>query len=626
MCGIAGFFHINGSPASSVLLKRMTDVIAHRGPDGEGGFVDGPLALGHRRLAIIDLSEAGHQPMASEDGRYTIAYNGEVYNFNELRIELESKGYRFRSRTDTEVVLKAFIEWGDEALLRFNGMFALALWDKKQKRLFLARDRYGIKPLYYAWSGPTFIFGSEIKAILASGYIAAKMNKAGLLEYLTFQNFFTDQTLFDGVYLLAAGTSLEVQFGDSAGACRPKTFWDYCFVEDSKAADEDEYIEELDRLFIQAVSRQLVSDVDVGAYLSGGMDSGSVTAIAAKQLPYIKSFTCGFDLHSASGVEMGYDERASAEYMSYIFRTEHYEMVLKAGDMERVMNRLAWHIEEPRVGQSYPNFYAAQLAGKFVKVVLSGAGGDEMFGGYPWRYYRAVVNNDFEQYIDKYYNFWQRLIPNNEVQSVFSPIWKDVGGICTRDIFRDVFDKHFSSLTRPEDYINHSLYFEAKTFLHGLLVIEDKLSMAHSLETRVPFLDNDLVDFAMKIPVRLKLGNLGDVVRLNENEPGSKTAKYFQKTRDGKLVLRKVMERHIPNAITDRAKQGFSAPDASWFKGESIDYVRRKLYRGNPHIYEYIDRSTVQALIDEHLDGRENRRLLIWSLLNLEKWCEHFLK
>ena len=620
MCGIAGLLHRDGRPASAIALKRMTDAIAHRGPDGEGSFIDGPLALGHRRLAIIDLSAAGHQPMASDDGRYAFTYNGEVYNFNELRIELEAKGYRFHSRTDSEVVLKALVEWGTGALNKFNGMFAFALWDKRERTLLLARDRYGIKPLYYAGSGNTFLFGSEVKALLASGELSAHLNKQGLQEYLTFQNFFTDQTLFDGVRLLPAGSFAMV----TKDAVSIQRFWDYSFTEPEGMSDEAELVEELDRLFQQAVSRQLVSDVDVGAYLSGGMDSGSVTAIAAKQLPYIKSFTCGFDLNSASGVELGYDERATAEYMSYVFKTEHYEMVLKAGDMERAMSRVAWHIEEPRVGQSYPNFYVAQLASKFVKVVLSGTGGDELFAGYPWRYYRAVVNDSFESYVDKYYGFWQRLIPTDVMPGVLGPIWKDVAHINTKDIFSDVFASHSASLTRPEDYINHSLYFEAKTFLHGLLVVEDKLSMAHSLETRVPFLDNDLVDFAMRLPARLKLGNLGEVVRLNENEPGSKTAKYFDKTRDGKLILRKAMERHIPQKITDAAKQGFSAPDASWFKGESIDYVRSKLYRGNPRIFEYLDAKAVHTLVDDHLEGRENRRLLIWSLLSLEKMLEKF--
>jgi asparagine synthase (glutamine-hydrolysing) len=622
MCGIAGILNFDEAPASPVALKRMTDAIAHRGPDGEGHWVNGGLGLGHRRLAIIDLSPAGRQPMATRDGRFVVTYNGELYNFRELRTELEALGHQFHSRSDTEVLLYAWAQWGVKSLDRFNGMFAFALWDAREKTVTLARDRYGIKPLYYARVGDTLLFGSEIKAILAHGAYRTTLDKEALIEYFTFQNFFTDRTLFQGVRLLPAGSYLAVRAGSQIGA--PVRYWDYRFVESEARISEEEYVEELDRLFRQAVNRQLVSDVEVGAYLSGGMDSGSITAVAASQIPYLKSFTCGFDLHSASGLELGFDERDAAEHMSYLFKTEHYEMVLKAGDMERVMPRLARHIEEPRVGQSYPNFYVAQLASKFVKVVLAGTGGDELFGGYPWRYYRAVVNDDFEHYIDKYYAFWQRLIPNKALQAVFAPIWSDVRHVWTRDIFRDVFHEHAEKLTRPEDYVNHSLYFEAKTFLHGLLVIEDKLSMAHGMETRIPFLDNDLVDFAMRVPVSLKLGNLGDVVRLNENEPGDKTRRYFEKTQDGKLILRRTMSRYVPPEIINREKQGFSAPDASWFRGESIDYVRRELMNGKAHIYEYMDRGQVSQLIDDHLSGRQNRRLFIWSLLNFENWCDTF--
>jgi asparagine synthase (glutamine-hydrolysing) len=625
MCGITGVVHLDGAPVSPVILRKMTDAIAHRGPDGEGHFIDSAVGLGHRRLAIIDLSPAAHQPMATADGRYTLTYNGEIYNFKELRTELQALGHQFHSRSDSEVLLKAYAQWGEASLQHFNGMFAFAIWDATKRELFLARDRYGIKPLYYAVCGNAFLFGSEIKALIANPAYRTDIDLDGLVEYFTFQNFFTDRTLFKDVRLLPAGCHMTVQtlparIGES------RRYWDFAFVEPERPLREEEYVEELDRLFRQAVSRQLVSDVDVGAYLSGGMDSGSVTALAARELPYIKSFTCGFDLHSASGVELGYDERDPAEYMSYLFKTEHYEMVLKAGDMERVLPKLCWHLEEPRVGQCYPNYYAAQLASKFVKVVLSGGGGDELFAGYPWRYYRAVVNNDFEHYVDKYYGFWQRLLPNGSADRVFAPIHGRVNGVSTRDIFRGVFHRHAASLRRPEDYVNHSLYFEAKTFLHGLLVVEDKMSMAHSVETRVPFLDNDLVDFAMKIPARLKLGNLTEIIRLNENEPGNKTARYFQRTRDGKLILRKVMERYIPAEITSKEKQGFSAPDASWFKGESIDYVKRTLYNGKARIYDYLDRGAIQQLVDQHLAGRENRRLLIWSLLNVEAWCKSFLR
>ncbi|HEX2059553.1 MAG TPA: asparagine synthase (glutamine-hydrolyzing) [Thermoanaerobaculia bacterium] len=623
MCGIAGLFNTNGAPCSPVVLRRMTDAVAHRGPDGEGFYTDSFVGLGHRRLSIIDLSPAGHQPMISADGNYVLTYNGEIYNYQELRAELQALGHQFRSRTDSEVALYAYAEWGPEALKRFNGMFAFAIWDRKRQQLFVARDRYGVKPLYYTFTGTTFVFGSEVKALTAAAMRPVSLDRAALLEYFTFQNIFTDRTLFEGVRLLPAGTYLAIPLGTTELPA-PVRYWDYDFREPDHPDDDREYVEELMRLFRQAVTRQLVSDVPVGSYLSGGLDSGSITAIAAGELPYLKTFTCGFDLSSASGLELAFDERQMAEHMSYVFRTEHYEMVLKAGDMERVMPKLTWHLEDPRVGQCYPNFYVAQLASKFVKVVLSGAGGDELFGGYPWRYYRAVVNDDFEQYVDKYYHYWQRLIPNSEIRKVFAPVWNDVQHVWTRDIFRDVFAHHAPTLTRPEDYVNHSLYFEARTFLHGLLVVEDKLSMAHSLETRVPFLDNDLVDFAMRIPARLKLGNLQEVVRLNENEP-AKVAKYYEKNSDGKLLLRSAMERTMPDSVVKREKQGFSAPDASWFRGDSIDYVRRRLMSRNARIYEYLDADAVQGLLNEHLEGRQNRRLLVWSLLNFEEWCETFL-
>jgi asparagine synthase (glutamine-hydrolysing) len=622
MCGIAGILQLDGTPACAAALKRMTNAIAHRGPDGEGQWVVGEIGLGHRRLAIIDLSPMGRQPMVTQDGRFVVSYNGELYNYRELRNQLEVSGHCFQSHSDTEVLLEAWAKWGVGALHRFNGMFAFALWDTQEKKLILARDRYGIKPLYYLCIKNTFLFGSEVKAILAHGAYRTVLDKEALIEYFTFQNFFTDRTLFKDVRLLPAGCYLVVQPGSLGRA--PVRYWDYHFSDVEAVLREEECVEELDWLFQRAVRRQLVSDVEIGAYLSGGIDSGSITAVAAREIPHLKSFTCGFDLHSASGLEMGYDERDAAEHMSYLFKTEHYEMVLKAGDMERVMPRLALHIEEPRVGQSYPNFYVAQLASKFVKVALAGTGGDELFGGYPWRYYRAVVNDDFEHYIDKYYAFWQRLVPNEMLQALFAPIWNEVRHVRTRDIFRDVFHEHAAKLTRPEDYVNHSLYFEAKTFLHGLLVIEDKLSMAHGMETRVPFLDNDLVDFAMRVPVRFKLGNLGEVVRMNENEPGDKSRRYFERTRDGKLILRKTMARYVPPDIINREKQGFSAPDASWFRGESIDYVRRELVNGRARIYDFMDRAEVTRLIEEHITGQQNRRLFIWSLLNFEKWCETF--
>lgn len=621
MCGIAGYLQLNGDAVSPVVLRRMGEAIAHRGPDGEGVFSDGPCGLVHRRLAIIDLSPAGHQPMATDDGRYVISYNGEVFNFQELRIELEALGWQFRSRTDSEVVLKSVAQWGMKVLSRFNGQFAFAIYDREERRLTLARDRYGVKPLYLARVGSRVIFGSEVKAILAFPGFERLLDREALVEYLTFQNFFSDRTLFKNVRLLAPGTALVFEPNQEP---REHIYWDYDFREEL-ALSTSELEEECNRLFVQAVSRQLVSDVDVGAYLSGGIDSGSIAAVAAMQMTTtMRTFTVGFDTRSASGLELGFDERTKSEYLSYLFQTEHYQMVLKAGDMERAMPMLVHHLEEPRVGQSYPNFYAAKLASRFGKVVLTGVGGDELFGGYPWRYYRAVVADDFEHYVDQYYGFWGRLIPHSSLHKVLAPIWNDVKHVSTRDIFRDVFKRHAETLTRPEDYVNHSLYLEAKTFLQGLLVVEDKLSMAHGLESRVPFLDNDLVDFAMRIPVKAKLGNLERVVSMDENTPGGKRARYFEKTRDGKLLLRRVLGRYVPEGISGGVKQGFSAPDASWFRGESIDYVRRILYDRRARIYDLLDREETLKLVDEHLDGHQNRRLLVWSLLYLEMFLAEF--
>jgi asparagine synthase (glutamine-hydrolysing) len=624
MCGIVGQLNLDKSPVSPVILKKMTNAIEHRGPDGEGHWIEENIGLGHRRLSIIDLSPAGHQPMISSDHRHVLTYNGEIYNFRELRADLEAKGYWFRSQTDSEVVLYALAEWGSDALLKFNGMFALAFWDRKEKKLLISRDRYGIKPLYYFQNDQKFVFGSEQKAILEQPAFDRKINKRALLEYFTFQNIFTDQTLLDGIHLLQPGHFATLDLGKGKKALKQTRYWDYHFREPESPGEKEEYEEELDRLFQQAVNRQLVGDVELGSYLSGGMDSGSITAIAAKSFPYLKTFTCGFDLSSASGIELAFDERTKAEAMSARFKTEHYEMVLKAGDMERCLPKLAHHLEEPRVGQSYPNFYVAQLASKFVKVVLSGAGGDELFGGYPWRYYRGATAKNFEQYVDEYYLYWQRLIPNSVISKVFAPIWDDVKDVWTRDLFRDVFANHENELSSPEDYVNHSLYFEAKTFLHGLFVVEDKLSMAHSLETRVPFMDNDLVDFAMQCPVSLKLKNLKEAARVNENDLTSEKSKTFRRSTEGKRILRKMMGNYIPASVTGDEKRGFSAPDASWFKGESIDFVKERIMNSNSAIYDLVDSAKIQSLVQEHLEGTRNRRLLIWSLLNVEEFLRQF--
>jgi asparagine synthase (glutamine-hydrolysing) len=618
MCGIAGLVDLRGREVRKETIKAMTDAIKHRGPDGEGQWVHENVGMGHRRLAIIDLSDAASQPMFSRDGRYVLTYNGEIYNYREIRKELEDLGIKFFSQSDSEVLLNALVFWKEKALIKFNGMFAFAMYDKTKNELLLGRDRYGIKPLYYSLQDGYFSFGSEQKAIKSRNNFDSKLDKEALLEYMTFQNIFTDKTLESDIKLLQAGHFILLNT-TTASHIAPVQYWDYHFSEPEKPHAEEEYAEELDRLFQQAVKRTLISDVEIGSYLSGGMDSGSITAIAAGAISNLKTFTVGFDLSSASGIELGFDERIKAEAMSAQFKTEHYETVLKAGDMERSISSLVWHLEEPRVGQSYPNFYAAKLASKWVKVVLSGTGGDELFGGYPWRYYLTANSKNFTEYVDDYYIYWQRLVDNKRLEKLVSPIKKEITKVWTRDIFENVFKTHANQLKTREDYVNHSLYFESKTFLQSLFVVEDKLSMAFGLESRVPFMDNELVDFAMKLPVALKVKNLSQQPRINENTQGNKKNEYFDKTNDGKYLLRKTMRRHISVDVTERSKQGFSSPDASWFRGESIDFVKRRLTSRNSAIYDVFDYIQTQELLQEHFSGLKNRRLFIWSLLHLSE-------
>lgn len=623
MCGIVGVCNLDGKPVATSLIKRMTDIIAHRGPDGEGHYTDGPVALGHRRLAIIDLSPAGHQPMGNETGDVVITYNGEIYNFQKLRVELESAGHQFHSHTDTEVVVHAYEEWGERCVDRFNGMFAFAIYDRRRRRLFVARDRYGVKPLYWYCRDDVFIFASEIKAIITHPQVSRAVCYPALNEYFTFQNIFSDLTLFEGIRLLPPACTLTVDLGSGAEPTI-RQYWDYTSTGELVVMTEEECADQLHHLFVEGVTRQLMSDVPVGAYLSGGMDSGSIASVAARQLPRLTTFTGGFDLSSASGLEMGFDERQTAEMMANLYKTEHYEVIMHAGDMERVLPELIWHLEDLRVGQCYPNYYVARLASKFVKVSLSGAGGDELFAGYPWRYYQGLHSAGREDFFQRYYQYWQRLVPDQDKSRLFNAeTQRHLGGHSSFDAFRGVFDGWSGRFRCPEDYVQASLYFELKTFLHGLLVVEDKLSMAHSLETRVPFLDDELVEFALRVPVRYKLHDLERRIGGRTGMAGSQKSSELE-TNDGKAILRKAMSRLIPDEITGRAKQGFSAPDASWFRGESIDYINQLLRDPKAMIYDFLMPDYVSAVLDDHCSGRVNRRLLIWSLLSFEWWLRKF--
>lgn len=614
MCGIAGILNFDGQPVYSQQIIEMTQSILHRGPDGDGVWIDKSIGLGHRRLSIIDLSSAGHQPMITQDKRYVISYNGEVYNFKELKKQLADLGHNFISNTDTEVVLKSFAQWGEKFIDKLNGMFAIAVWDREEKSLFLGRDRYGLKPLYYYIDNNSITFASEIKAILKSNKYKSQMDYYGLVEYLTFQNFFTDRTLHKNIKLLMPGHYMRIS---SDGQTITKQYWDFSFSSDYHIT-EDEAIEETDRLFQQAIKRQLVSDVPVNSYLSGGIDSGAISIIASKNLDHMKTFTIGFDLSSASGLELSFDEREQAEHISYLAQTEQYEMVLKSGDMERCMDTYVYHLEEPRVGQSYPNYYAAKLASKFGKVVLSGCGGDEIYGGYPWRYFYTNEAISFDRFIDIYYLKWQRLITHDRLKKLLSPIWSEVSDISTRDIFYNVLKPIYKKVLSPEEAFNASLYLESKTFLHGLLVVEDKLSMANSLETRVPFLDNDLVDFATKLPQSLRIFN-SPKPAVEEDLAAKEVARKY-----GKKVLRKTLEKHLSPQIAHAKKQGFSSPDSSWFKGESIEYVK-KVIENHKLFGNVFDKNTCLNEANMHFMDKQNKRLFIWSMLVLDVFCRKYI-
>lgn len=625
MCGIAGIGLTAGATVSRELVDRMRDAMIHRGPNDAGTYCRGSVGLANRRLSIIDLSDAGHQPMSNEDGTLWLAYNGEIYNFRELRKELEELGHSFSSSTDTEVVLHAYESWGVDCLQRFNGMFAFCIWDISREHLFIARDRYGIKPLYYRHTpGEKLLFGSEIKAILQDQAVRPEVDPRALREYFTFQNIYSDLTLFKGIKMLPAGHWM--QYDTKSGRANFGCFWDFDPRASLSPSDisSAECASRLRGIFEEGVIRQLVSEVPLGSFLSGGMDSGSIVAVASRQIERLMTFTGGFDLRNVEGLEAAYDEREAAELIASNFSTEHYEMVMHAGDMQWVMPRLIWHLEDLRLGMCYQNYFIQRLASRFVTVVLSGAGGDELFGGYPWRYMRLLGCADEGDFYQRYYNYWQRLVPEAEHSGFFSgDIMSGTEDYSPRDTYMAVFDGGDDAV-KSAGLLNRAFYFELKTFLHGLFVIADKMSMANSLEARVPFLDNDLVDFAMTVPTEFKFASDADVREVDENITGLKHV-FYHESDEGKRILREAMKGLIPEEILGRKKQGFSPPEGAWYRGPTMAYVRRILLNKATLDRGYFRPDFIERVVDEHTSGRHNHRLLIWSLLSFEWWCRIWL-
>jgi asparagine synthase (glutamine-hydrolysing) len=584
VCGIAGICSPAAAPdRAAERLADMLGSIVHRGPDAGGVAVDGAVAIGTRRLAIIDLT-GGDQPIYNEDESVWLVYNGEIYNSPELRRKLEAAGHRFRTRTDSEVIVHLYEERGERLVDELNGMFAFALWDEARKRLFVARDRLGVKPLYYVWDGVTLAFASEVRALVAGGFVRPALDPDAFVELLTFQNIISFRSLFRGVELLPPGTTLSL----SAEGMKVEQYWDPEPRLDS-SLDVDGLCERIRETFDGAVERHLLSDVELASYLSSGLDSSSVTAAAARVLPRLTTFTTGFDVTGAVGMEAGFDEREEAATLAHTLGTHHHELLLDAHDLDMVLPRVVLHLEEPRMNFSYPNYLTAGFASRWVKVVLSSVGGDELFGGYPWRYELA----DAPDFVDRYFAAWSRLLTRDELTEGIAADGYDV------ERPRRLYDELMAS-TQELPPLERMLYYELKTYLHGLLLIEDKLSMAHSLESRVPFLDNELVDLALTIPAQLKLhGGIS------------------------KGLFRQAMRGRLPEQVLARTKTGFVPPQGTWFN--QTNYLDEVLLTDRARERGLYRPGFVEGLIEEHRSGARDRRLVLWTLLCLEWWHRIFI-
>ena len=593
MCGIAGLFSLAGEPVSAARIQRMCDLIEHRGPDDSGLWVNGPVGLGHRRLSIIDLSTRGRNPMPNEDESIWLIFNGEIYNYRELRPGLIERGHSFRSETDSEVIIHLYEEMGPSFIGELNGMFAFALWDARHRRLLLGRDRFGVKPLYYSLIGKTLAFASEVKAFLALPDFKVSVDPFALAEHFTFQNTFGKRTFFDGVNLLPAGHYLLCEDGES----RMQQYWDLRFQPDTRVG-LDEWARRLRERFESAVTRQLVSDVPLGTYLSGGMDTGAISAIAARRIPNMHTFTCGFDVpEGASALERHFDERDESHSLARTLGTIHHELGLGPEAMAPALPYVVWHLDEPRVGISYQVYYTAEMIRRYVTVVLSGVGGDELFAGYPWRY-APVLELEGGSFETEYYKQCIRFLTDEEKRLLFTEeINQALGDFSTFDSFR-------SMLNGADGYdpLHRALYFDFKTFLNGLLIVDDKLAMAHSIEGRVPFLDNELVDMVARIPSEFKL-----------------------KGGQSKIVLKQAMRGLLPDETLHRRKQGFTPPDASWYKQSAISYIRDLILSPRAVDRGYFQPSYIEKILDDHLNDRRDNRFLIWSLMSFEWWNRLFI-
>lgn len=626
MCGICGIYdYAKGSTIDGNILKSMCNEIEHRGPDDEGIYFDNSIGLGMRRLSIIDLF-TGHQPIHNEDESIWIVFNGEIYNFKELKNELEGEGHRFYTATDTEVILHLYEKMGKECVNKLNGMFAFALWDSNKKRLLLARDRLGIKPLHYSIADNTIVFGSEIKAILKHPQIKREVNLRALHDFLSFEWIPAPATILKGVMKLPPGHFLLLENGKAS----VEKYWDLNFSRISKG--EEQYEQEIYDNLKKSVQYRMISDVPLGAFLSGGIDSSSIVCIMSELSSQpVKTFTIGFS-------EESYNEVDFARRIAEQFGTEHHEKIIEP-DAYDLIERVVKNLDEPFADvSSLPTYLVSEFARKYVTVVLTGDGGDETFAGYDQYDANRLMNtyNKMPNFMIKEVmpTFTNRLKPSPQKKGFKNKLKRFVEGAAlpdklghmrwmiyfTEDEKASLYSRRISDQLRGADSyesiktyfknnkgidrLSRDLYLDTKLYLvDDILTKVDRMSMANSLEARVPLLDHNFVEFVASIPSSLKI------------QKGTR-----------KYILKRAMRTKLPKIILERGKQGFSIPMKNWLRKELRDLMEDVLSKERLRRENYFDYHYVEKLKKGHLEGKYDHWHKLWALICFEMWHEMYIE
>jgi asparagine synthase (glutamine-hydrolysing) len=626
MCGIAGFLKTDGTPADARILHRMTDAIAHRGPDASGLHVEGEVGLGHRRLAIIDLS-AGIQPMSNEDDSLWITYNGEVFNHADIRPELEAAGHRYKSHCDTETMLHAYEQWGDQSVTRYRGMFAYAIWDRKKRSLFCVRDRLGIKPFYYYWDGRLFAFGSEIKVLLEHPEISARFNDALLPEYLAFGYNGGEETLFEGIRRLMPGHTLTLTRG-AVPKLEIKHYWEAPCPTRFDDRPDSEWIAECRSKLEEVVRMRLMSDVPLGMFLSGGVDSSAIAALIKRMTSGpVKTFSVGYS-------ESRFSELSEARQVADRIGTDHHQVLVSMEEFFNALPKLVWHEDEPITWPSSVSLhFVSKLAAERVKVVLTGEGSDELFAGYGrYRFYQLNARwmRAYSTVPSGVRHAIQHALADSPLLSAavrrklghtFLGRGANIESLYLNNFYcafgakeqRKLLTRQFAAnpyasyLQRWDSVVQSPtlprlLFADQKTYLVELLMKQDQMSMSCSIESRVPFLDHRFVEFAASVPPHMKL-----------------------RGKHGKYILKKAVEDLIPHDIIYRKKMGFPTPITAWLRREEArgfgDYLRDP----DGVLAAYVDLPYLKELLDKQQRGVHDATDRIWRLLNLQVWGDMFL-